>query len=326
MTTPEQPGSGGEAQGRHRPVVRPDERVRAPRTITPGETPAINASSVWFPLGRAELEAVVRDALQEDGALNDLTTLATVHSDRKARASLVAREDGVIAGVPLAVEAFRQMDPKVSIRVDAEDGSRVSAGQSVLFLSGHARPMLSAERVALNFLQRLSGIASLTNLFVQAVRGTRTRILDTRKTTPGWRRLEKYAVRCGGGVNHRFDLATAILIKDNHLQALDGDVRVAVERARALAPNGVQVEVECDHVEQVSRALEAGAGIILLDNMSLADLQECVRMVNGRVPLEASGGVRLETVRAIAETGVDRISVGALTHSARAMDLALEFA
>src|SRR5690606_34995722 len=201
MTTPEYPGKGG--NGEQRRTHRQDAGARAPRTVTPGEMPAINASAVWFPLSRGELEAVVRDALDEDGALNDLTTLATVHADRKARATLVAREQGVIAGVPLAVEAFRQLDPRSSIRIDAEDGTRVSPGQSVLFLSGHARSMLSAERVALNFLQRLSGIATGTHQFVQAVKGTRAQILDTRKTTPGWRRLEKYAVRCGGGVNHR---------------------------------------------------------------------------------------------------------------------------
>ncbi|HLV26829.1 MAG TPA: carboxylating nicotinate-nucleotide diphosphorylase [Gemmatimonadales bacterium] len=324
MTTPEYPGKGG--NGEQRRTHRQDAGARAPRTVTPGEMPAINASAVWFPLSRGELEAVVRDALDEDGALNDLTTLATVHADRKARATLVAREQGVIAGVPLAVEAFRQLDPRSSIRIDAEDGTRVSPGQSVLFLSGHARSMLSAERVALNFLQRLSGIATGTHQFVQAVKGTRAQILDTRKTTPGWRRLEKYAVRCGGGVNHRFDLASAILIKDNHLAALDGDVEAAVRGARALAPAGVQVEVECDRLDQVERALAAGADIILLDNMSTVELRQCVNMVNDRVPLEASGGVNLDTVRAIAETGVGRVSVGALTHSVRAMDLALEFA
>jgi nicotinate-nucleotide pyrophosphorylase (carboxylating) len=195
----------------------------------------------------------------------------------------------------------------------------------VLFVTGHARGLLSAERVALNYMQRLSGIATLTSRYVDAVKGTNAKILDTRKTTPGWRALEKYAVRAGGGTNHRMDLSTGVLIKDNHLQALDGDVGKAVRRARELAPKGIKIEVECDRLEQVQRAADAGADIILLDNMSLATLAECVRVVNGRAILEASGGVTLATVRAIAETGIDWISIGALTHSAPSMDLALDF-
>lgn len=329
MNSMEHPGDGKERDDVPGSEARsPDEtdQTRAPRTITPGVTPSISAGNAWFPLGRTELEELVRGALDEDGAFSDLTTTATVLSDRKARASLVAREPGVLAGVPIAVETFRQLDPKVSIRIDAEDGTRLTPGQTVLFLSGHARALLSAERVALNFLQRLSGIASQTRSFVDAVAGTHAKILDTRKTTPGWRRLEKYAVRCGGGVNHRFDLATAVLIKDNHLAALDGDISAAVQRARDLAPAAVPIEVECDNLKQVIAALEAGADIILLDNMTLPELEECVRLVNGRVPLEASGGIQLDTVRAIAETGVDRISIGALTHSSPALDLALEFA
>lgn len=329
MTGMEPLGRDGEPRG-PRPARPPRdggvERRRAPRTITHGLTPTISAGSAWFPLSRVDLDRVVREALDEDDAFNDLTTNATVRSDRKARASLVAREAGVVAGVPLAIEAFRQLDSRVSIRVDVEDGTVVAPGQTVLFLSGHARSLLSAERVALNFMQRLSGIASLTRQFVDKVHGTNCQILDTRKTTPGWRRLEKYAVRAGGGVNHRFDLASAILIKDNHLAALDGDVNAAVQRARELAPMGVQVEVECDRVAQVHDALAAGADIILLDNMSLDELREAVQVVNGRAQLEASGGVTLDTVASVAATGVDRISVGALTHSPRAMDLALEFA
>lgn len=326
MTTPEQPTEGRRPSRPIPPASRQPHEPRAPRTITPGNTPQISAGPIWFPLTRPELERVVREALEEDGAFNDLTTVATVRSDRHARASLVAREEGVIAGVPLAVETFRQLDRNVAIRVDAEDGTRVEPGQTVFFVSGDARALLSAERVALNFLQRLSGIATLTRRFVDAVQGTGAQILDTRKTTPGWRRLEKYAVRAGGGVNHRFDLATGVLIKDNHLTALDGDVRAAVQRARELAPAGVPIEVECDRVEQVLAALEAGADIILLDNMSIPMLEECVRLVGDRAQLEASGGVRLDTVRAIAETGVHRISVGALTHSPGALDLALDFA
>jgi nicotinate-nucleotide pyrophosphorylase (carboxylating) len=195
----------------------------------------------------------------------------------------------------------------------------------VLFLSGHARGILSAERVALNFLQRLSGVATLTNRYVQAVAGTNAKILDTRKTTPGWRKLEKFAVRAGGGQNHRMDLATAVLIKDNHLAAVDGDVAFAVRRSRELAPPGARIEVECDTMAQVEVALTAGADVIMLDNMGLEEMRTCASMCRGRAITEASGGVRLDTVRAIAETGVDWISVGALTHSAPALDLALDF-
>jgi nicotinate-nucleotide pyrophosphorylase (carboxylating) len=302
------------------------ERKSVPRSISPLTEPAARAAdSLWFPLRTDAVTALVRGALQEDGAFNDLTTIATVVSDRRSRATLVARQVGVICGVPLALEAFRQLDPKASIRIDAEDGTRVKPSDPVLFVTGHARGLLSAERVALNFMQRLSGIATLTARYVDAVAGTKARILDTRKTTPGWRAIEKYAVRAGGGTNHRLDLSTGVLIKDNHLAALDGDVAKAVTRARELAPAGVKVEVECDRVEQVERALEAGADIILLDNMSLEDLARCVTLGRGKAILEASGGVNLTTVRAIAETGVDWISVGALTHSAPAMDLALDF-
>ncbi|HKN68813.1 MAG TPA: carboxylating nicotinate-nucleotide diphosphorylase [Gemmatimonadaceae bacterium] len=277
-----------------------------------------------FPLKQQALDALVREALDEDGAFNDLTTIATVVSERRARAALVARESGVICGVALAVDAFRLLDPKVAIRIDAEDGMKVSAGSSVLFVNGNARALLSAERVALNFLQRLSGIASLTAQFVAAVEGTGAKILDTRKTTPGWRRLEKYAVVAGGGFNHRVDLSSAVLIKDNHLSALDGDIAMAVHRARELAP-GVKIEVECDNLEQVEHAIGAGADIIMLDNMPIEDMKVAVKFVRHRAILEASGGVTLTTVRAIAETGVDWISVGALTHSAPAMDLGLDF-
>ena len=195
----------------------------------------------------------------------------------------------------------------------------------MLFVTGHARALLSAERVALNYLQRLSGIATITARYVDAVRGTNAKILDTRKTTPGWRSLEKYAVRAGGGTNHRMDLSTGVLIKDNHLAALDGDVARAVSRAREQAPRGIKIEVECDRIDQVERAVEAGADIILLDNMAPSLLAECVALVAGRAILEASGGVKLSTVRPIAETGVDWISVGALTHSAPSLDLGLDF-
>jgi len=302
------------------------ERPGTPRTITPLSTLAVGSVGMLrFPYAQAELHALVKSALDEDGAFNDLTTIATVVSDRHARGRLVARAPGVLCGVALALEAFRTLDPKVTMRVDSEDGARLKPGDSVLYLSGHARALLAAERVALNFMQRLSGVASITARYVDAVRGTHAKILDTRKTTPGWRLLEKYAVCAGGGANHRLNLSTAVLIKDNHLAAVDGDVGLAVRRARDLAPVGTKVEVECDRVEQVQAAVAAGADIIMLDNMAPATMRECVALVDGRALVEASGGVTLDSVRAIAETGVDWISVGALTHSAPALDLALDF-
>jgi nicotinate-nucleotide pyrophosphorylase (carboxylating) len=305
---------------------QPRERRSVPRTITPLSVPAVNGPGIQrFPLKHKVLSELVRSALDEDGAFDDITTIATVVSDRRSRGTLMARENGVVCGVPLALEAFRLLDPKVSIRVDREDGSRVRAGDPVLFVTGHARGLLSAERVALNYLQRLSGIATLTARYVDAVKGTKAKILDTRKTTPGWRTLEKYAVRAGGGTNHRMNLSTGVLIKDNHLAAVDGDIAMAVSRARAIAPPGVKIEVECDRPEQVDRAVAAGADVIMLDNMTPDLMHECVRLVNGRAILEASGGVTLSTVRRIADTGVDWISIGALTHSAPSMDLALDF-
>jgi nicotinate-nucleotide pyrophosphorylase (carboxylating) len=323
MTMPPAETPQGQPNGSPSPLY--SEPIRAPRTVTPLSVPAITASRLRFPLTQEQLTALVHDALEEDQAFNDITTIATVVSTRRARASLVARQSGTIAGVSLALEAFRLLDPKVSMRIDADDGARVEKGDTVIYITGHARGMLSAERTALNFMQHLSGIATLTAKYVDAVKGTRAKILDTRKTTPGWRKLEKYAVRCGGGVNHRLDLARAVLIKDNHLNSVDGDVEMAVRRVRELAPPGARVEVECDSVEQVRAALDAGVDTILLDNMPLDALREAVSLARGRACTEASGGVTLDTVRGIAETGVEFISVGALTHSAPAMNLALDF-
>jgi nicotinate-nucleotide pyrophosphorylase (carboxylating) len=308
-------------------MPRVGERRSAPRTITPlsGVPAAGTMTPLRFPLKQNQIEELVNEALNEDGAYNDITTIATIVSDRRSRATLVARQNGVVAGVPLALEAFRLLDPKCSIRVDYEDGARVKSGEPVVLVTGHARGLLSAERVALNYMQRLSGIATLTCKYVELVKHTNAKILDTRKTTPGWRALEKYAVRAGGGTNHRMNLSTAVLIKDNHLAAVDGDVAVAVARARELAPQGTKIEVECDRLEQVEDAITARADIILLDNMTNEVLREAVKLTSGRAILEASGGVNLNTVRGIAETGVDWISIGAVTHSAPAMDLALDF-
>jgi nicotinate-nucleotide pyrophosphorylase (carboxylating) len=296
-----------------------------PRRITPLEPAHLTASGLRFPLTEPALLALVQQALDEDRAENDVTTLATVLSSRRAHARLVARESGVVAGVPLALAAFRLTDPAIEIRIDREDGSPVQSGDTVLHLSGHARGILAAERTALNFMQRLSGVASLTRRYVELVKGTRAAILDTRKTTPGWRLLEKYAVRCGGGTNHRMDLASAVLIKDNHLSAVDGDVAAAVRRVREFAGTAIPVQVECDTLDQLRAAITAGADSVLLDNMTVEQMREAVAIARGQAITEASGGVRLETLRAIAESGVDRISVGALTHSAPAMNLALDF-
>jgi nicotinate-nucleotide pyrophosphorylase (carboxylating) len=294
---------------------------------TPLSIPALDrpGGALRFPLSPEELSALVHMALEEDGAFNDITTIATVVTARRARGAIVARRGGTISGVTLALESFRQMDAKAVIRVIVSDGESVEAGAPVVFIRGHARGMLSAERVALNFMQHLSGIATLTAQFVTAVRGTAAKILDTRKTLPGWRSLEKYAVRCGGGQNHRMDLASAVLIKDNHLAAVDGDVGLAITRARKVAPPGARIEVECESIEQVDAAVAHQADIVLLDNMTPPQLAECVRLVDKRAIVEASGRVRLENVRAIAETGVDWISAGSLTHSPPALDLALDF-
>ena len=278
-----------------------------------------------FPLTKKETTTLVASALQEDDTKHDITTAATVMSNRRAGCRLVSRQSGVISGLPLACEAFEQLDHAVTMRIEHADGSRIKPQTPVMFLSGHARGILSAERVALNFVQRLSGIATMTARYVDAVAGTGAHILDTRKTTPLYRRLEKYAVRCGGGLNHRMDLAASVLIKDNHIATVDGDIALAVKRARGLAPAGMKIEVECETLDQVSAALDVGVDVIMFDNMSLADLREAVKLVNKRAVTEASGGVTLDTVRQMAETGVDWISIGALTHSAPALNVGLDF-
>jgi len=276
-----------------------------------------------------EIRAAVLAALAEDIGPGDVTTLATVPADRQARAVMRAREPLVVAGLAFAEAAFRELSAAVVFDQVGHDGRRLAAGETLMEICGPARALLTAERVALNFIQRLSGVATATAQFVDAVSGTNARILDTRKTTPGWRRFEKYAVACGGGTNHRTGLYDLVLIKDNHLAALrdaqPNAIAAAVQRARAHAPE-LRVEVEADTLEQVAQAAAAGADIILLDNMSPAQLAEAVRLIGGRARTEASGGVNLQTVRAIAATGVDFISVGAITHSARAVDIGLDFA
>ena len=267
---------------------------------------------------------LIRAALAEDIGTGDVTTAAIVAEGRRARGTLLAKSALVVAGLDVAMEAFRQLDRDVNVEVRWGDGAHVQPQDVIAIVSGDARALLTGERTALNILQRLSGVATLTSRFVTAA-DDRISVLDTRKTTPGWRALEKYAVRAGGGVNHRMDLADAVLIKDNHLAACDGDVAVAVKRALDMAPEGTQIEVECESPDQVKAAIHAGATIVLLDNMPLDMMRESVKVTAKRAELEASGGVTLDNVRAIAETGVDMISVGALTHSAAALNLALDF-
>jgi len=280
------------------------------------------------PLTAEEIRSAVRLGLVEDIGSGDVTTLATVPERAAASAIMRAREPLVMAGLALAEAAFRELSSEVKIVTTVADGQHITEKAALMRISGPARAILSAERVALNFAQRLSGIATLTAQFVEAVKGTRARILDTRKTTPGWRRLEKYAVTCGGGQNHRLGLFDMVLIKDNHIAALKDElpnaIAAAVQRARAKYPQ-IKVEVEADALEQVEQAAAAGADFILLDNMNPAQLRLAVEKVKGRAKTEASGGVTMATVRAIAETGVDFISIGALTHSARAVDIGLDF-
>jgi nicotinate-nucleotide pyrophosphorylase (carboxylating) len=280
------------------------------------------------PLPRDEIERAVQAALAEDVGTGDATTLATVPESARARAAMVAREPVVVAGINFAEIAFRQLSAELKVERMAADGQRIAEDALLLRVEGPARAILTAERVALNFVQRLSGVATLTAQFVDLVAGTRAQILDTRKTTPGWRRFEKYAVACGGGRNHRYGLFDMVLIKDNHLAAITNEkpnaIAAAVQRARKQYPQ-LKVEVEADTLEQVQQASDAGADIILLDNMAPAELRAAVSIVGGRAKIEASGGISLASVCIIAETGVDFISVGALTHSARAVDIGLDF-
>ena len=272
------------------------------------------------------IDEAIQRALAEDlGRAGDVTSMATIPEATHAHAIMVARQSGVIAGLPLAVAILQKLSPDVSIESHVRDGGAVAAGMHLLTISGPARAVLSGERTALNFVGRLSGVATLTADYVKHTAGTRMRICCTRKTTPGLRALEKYAVRCGGGFNHRFGLDDAILIKDNHVAACGG-VAEAVRRAKAFAGHLMKVEVEVDSLGQLDEALGEAPDVIMLDNFSLVDLREAVRRAGGRVVLEASGSVTLETVRAIAETGVDVISVGALTHSANVLDIGLDAA
>ena len=274
--------------------------------------------------GAARFDPLIAQALAEDIGRGDVTTNAVIDADVRWSGRIVARSAGVVAGLPIAARVFRAVDPRIEVKPLVDDGTRVSEGASLATVSGPARGLLNAERVALNLLGRMSGVATLTRRYVDAVGGLPARIADTRKTTPGLRALERYAVRAGGGSNHRPDLGAAVLIKDNHLAAA-GSVAVAVAKARAQAPPGIVIEVECDDLDQVREALAAGADAVLLDNMDVPAMKAAVGLAAGRASVEASGGISLERVRDVAAAGVDVVSAGALTHSAPALDVALDF-
>jgi len=291
-------------------------------------TATTSPASLLLPDGFLALPTItdaVRHALAEDlGRAGDITSIATIPEETPARAVMVARQPGIIAGLPLAIEAFRQLAPEMKIEAHARDGDTVTKGKSLLTIVGPARAVLAAERVALNFVGRLSGIATLTASYVKQTAGTKLRICCTRKTTPGLRALEKYAVRCGGGFNHRFGLDDAILIKDNHI-AVAGSISEVLKRARAVAGHLVKVEIEVDTLDQLREVLGTGlADVVLLDNMDIPTLREAVALTAGRVVLEVSGGVTVERIAEIAKTGVDYASSGALTHSAPNFDVALD--
>ena len=275
------------------------------------------------PLPDLLIHPVVRGALAEDlGRAGDVTAQACIPADAQLACTFGARQDGVISGLACARLALAELDPSARFEARASDGQRVSAGAVLAEVRGNARAILSAERTALNLLGRLSGVATLTRAYVDAVSGTRARITDTRKTTPGLRQLEKYAVRCGGGRNHRMSLSDAAMVKDNHVVAAGGVV-AAFEAVRAAFPD-VPIEVEADTVEDAVLAVEAGADLVLLDNMSPADLRRAVKLVAGRAKLEASGGLTLGTARKTASTGVDYLAIGALTHSVQVLDIGLD--
>jgi nicotinate-nucleotide pyrophosphorylase (carboxylating) len=275
-------------------------------------------------MAKLRFDTIVKAALREDIPDGDVTSESIISPDSSALAVFLARENGILAGLPVARRTFELVDQNVEFRGDFEDGQAIRKDDVLARVCGPTMALLKAERTALNFLQRLSGIATVTRRFVDAVAGTKTRILDTRKTTPGLRLLEKYAVRMGGGTNHRLGLSDMVLIKDNHIRHV-GSIAEAVRRARGKAPSGMKIEIEVTKLDEAREALEAGADIVMLDNMLMDEMAMVVQLFAGRVPIEVSGNVTLERAHEIAALGVDFISVGALTHSARALDISLEF-
>lgn len=270
------------------------------------------------------IDAAIDAALREDMPDGDITSESVIPANARSEAFFLAKEDAVLAGLDVASRVFARIDPSVIFIERFKDGSAFRQGDKLARIKGPTVVLLEGERTALNFLQHLCGVATVTRRFVEAIAGTKTEILDTRKTTPGLRLLEKYAVRAGGGTNHRLSLSDMVLVKDNHLRYV-GSVAEAVRRARAKAPAGVRIEVEASSLLQVREALAAGADMIMLDNMPLETMNQAVALAGGRVPLEASGNMTLDRVRTVAETGVDFISVGALTHSAKAVDISMDF-
>lgn len=268
------------------------------------------------------IDRIIDTALAEDIHTGDITTLAMLPTPRRMSARLVAKESLVVAGLAVAARVFARLDPSTGFQTDFADGARVEPGTVIARLEGDAASLLQGERVSLNLLQRMCGIATQTAAYVRELEGTGARVVDTRKTTPGLRVLEKYAVRVGGGTNHRTGLYDGVLIKENHIAAAGG-IAEAVRRARAYIPHTLKIEVETENLDEVAQALKAGADIIMLDNMSLEQMTQAVELIGGRALVEASGGVNLGTIRSIAQTGVDIISVGALTHSVRAADISM---
>lgn len=271
-----------------------------------------------------QVEQIITLALNEDIGTGDITTLSTIPADKTALGRFVAKEDMIICGIDLAAHIFARVDPSIELKANFKDGDAVKKGDVIAVVSGNAQNVLTGERTALNFMQRLTGIATRTHASVAEVAGTNAKITDTRKTTPGLRVLEKYAVRVGGGTNHRFNLADGVLIKDNHI-AVSGGIKNAVKNARAVIPHTLKIEVEVETKEQLAEALDAGADIIMLDNMSNDLMRECVGIVAGRALVEASGNMGEKSLREVAETGVDIISIGALTHTVKAADISLKF-
>jgi nicotinate-nucleotide pyrophosphorylase (carboxylating) len=272
------------------------------------------------------LNALIREWLAEDLGIGDITSAATIPADHESIGIIHMKDAGVVAGLPMAEAVFRMVDDRLKFRALVSDGARVSHGDVIARVHGNTRSILSGERLALNLLQRMSGIATKTDEFVSQIRDLPVRLVDTRKTTPGHRMLEKYAVRVGGGHNHRYGLSDAVMIKDNHIKAAGG-IRQAIRSARQAIPHTMKIEVETESLEQVREAVDAGADIIMLDNMPIPAMEEAVRYIKSHAPhviVEASGGVTLQTVRSIALTGVDVISVGGLTHSVRALDISLD--
>ena len=276
---------------------------------------------------KLQIEEIIDRALAEDLGKGDVTTEALIPGDKQGTGFIVAKKEGILAGTGVAKQVFHRVDPELKVDVLLEDGARIKLGSKIAKVSGSIASILKAERVALNFLQRLSGIASETNCYVEAVKGLPVRIMDTRKTTPGLRSLEKHAVKAGGGENHRMNLSDGILIKDNHLAALRSqglNIKEIVTKARQNSPQRLTVEVEVGTVSEALEAVEAGTNIVMLDNMNLEDMRKAVKSIHGRALIEASGGITLGNVRSVAETGVDFISIGALTHSATALDISLK--